>query len=150
VATQLQYGADTLVSSFSPPDGAYQHSKGSSPGSISLSASPAFGHGISTTFAPFAAGGLGPFPLAFYQNVTNQPLFGQGNGTYCDNIVRFFGTSITKPVGIQGNVTIFAPWFNRTAATTFSGIPGLKLDTAFVENNFKPCAELKGFAYGGQ
>jgi hypothetical protein len=86
--------------------------------------------------------------------VTNQPSF--GNGSSCDNMIRFFNTSITTgnnaPVPIKGHVKL-ASADVLPEPTTFRGVYGFKADTAFIENNYLPCASLKGYggpeAYGG-
>ena len=93
-------------------------------------------------------------------NVTNQPIFGCANTTClltCDNMIRFFHTNITagpfQPVGISGSVSL-APaarsgvtFFPRGA--NFWDVKGVKLDVAFIENNYRDCNSLKGYQYMG-
>ena len=71
------------------------------------------------------------------------------NGTTCDNMIRFFNTTISTgnqaPVGVRGNVTAQVP--GRLGTSSFEGVYGIKVDTAFIENNYLPCDSLKG--YGG-
>lgn len=95
-----------------------------------------------------------------YTNVTNQPIFGCANSTCpltCDNMVPFFHTNITaglfQPVGISGSVSL-APaarsgvtFFPRGA--NFWDVKGVKLDVAFIENNYRDCNSLKGYQYMG-
>ena len=72
-------------------------------------------------------------------------------------MIRFFHTNITagpfQPVGISGSVSL-APaarsgvtFFPRGA--NFWDVKGVKLDVAFIENNYKDCNSLKGYQYMG-
>jgi len=153
VAAAALYGQKTTVITATPPNDPYEYvSPATIPGEIYWEAKDILNITtlLSVTFAPLASGGLGPYPLSFYQNVTNQP--GSVNGVTCDNQLRFFNTVITQgayvPVGVQGNVTITAPYLPTT--TTFKGVYALKLDTAFIENNYVPCKNLAGYTYGGE
>ncbi|MCJ1394046.1 hypothetical protein MMC18_006924 [Xylographa bjoerkii] len=100
---------------------------------------------VAVEFAP--AGSAGPYSLNFYKNVTNQPSF--STGVLCDNFVTLYNSSVTEgqyaPVVVRGNVSVAAPYL--PTAMAFTGVYGLKIDRAFVENNYMACSSLKG--YGG-
>lgn len=95
-----------------------------------------------------------------YTNVTNQPTFGCADSTClltCDNMIRFFHTKITagpvQPSGISGSVSL-APvaksgvtFFPHGAK--FKDVKGVKMDVAFIENNYRNCASLEGYQYMG-
>ncbi|MCJ1382166.1 hypothetical protein MMC17_005278 [Xylographa soralifera] len=102
---------------------------------------------VAVEFAP--AGSAGPYPLNFYKNVTNQPSF--STGVLCDNFVTLYNSSVTEgqyaPVVVVGNVSVAAPYL--PTAMTFTGVYGLKVDRAFIENNYMACASLKGYAGTG-
>lgn len=95
-----------------------------------------------------------------YTNVTNQPTFGCANPTClltCDNMIRFFHTNITagsfRPLGISGSVSL-APGAKSGVAfyphgAEFQNVRGVKLDIAFIENNWRSCESLKGYQYMG-
>jgi hypothetical protein len=84
-----------------------------------------------------------------YRNVTNQPSF--SSGVACDNIVTLYNSSVTvgeyAPVVVKGSVSIVAPYFPVT--TTFRDVYGLKVDRAFIENNYVACSGLKGYSGTG-
>ncbi|KAK6355676.1 hypothetical protein TWF718_000069 [Orbilia javanica] len=85
-------------------------------------------------------------PWNFIRNITNQPF--TGNFLLCDNQIRIFNTSLTKPpfdpTPVAGRVFLDSKLY-----------PGLKLDrndakgwlfaAAFKENNFLPCPVYKGY-----
>lgn len=69
------------------------------------------------------------------------------SGDTCDNMIRFFNTTISTgdraPVGVHGNVTAQVP--SLAGTSSFEGVYGIKVDTAFIENNYLPCNSLKGY-----
>ena len=92
--------------------------------------------------------------------MTNQPTFGCANSTClltCDNMIRFFHTNITagrfQPLGISGSVSL-APAVKSGVdffphGAKFRDVKGVKLDVAFIENNYRSCGSLKGYQYMG-
>ncbi|KAG8879271.1 hypothetical protein FRB97_001801 [Tulasnella sp. 331] len=149
------YGINVTTAIFDPPNDQYAFvpaSENPTPGAIYFTATSLLGSTlVSAVYAPMASGGIGQYPLSFYQNVTNQPTF--GNGIVCDNQIRFFNTPITQgdylPIGIQGNITIADPNMPQLSAT-YTNVFGVKLDTAFIENNLQNCTSLKGDTYQGE
>ena len=73
------------------------------------------------------------------------------DGLTCDNMIRFFNTRITQPpylpIPVIGEITIAPP---SVAAGNYKHVQGLRLDTAFLENNYVSCESMKGYTYGGQ
>ncbi|CBX96212.1 hypothetical protein IAQ61_001388 [Plenodomus lingam] len=88
------------------------------------------------------------YPLSYFQNVTNQPMF--GNGKTCDNMIRLFNTSVTTAPNridqVMGSVTTNVGPLK--GERTWKGVYGLRLDTAFIENNYLPCESLRGYGTG--
>lgn len=91
------------------------------------------------------------FPLAFYRNVTNQPWFGNNN-SICDNMKRYWNTSLSqgvnKPRNVKSVIKLGSPFVPKT--TLWKGVKGIRATTAFLENNFLPCEQLKGYAGTGE
>ncbi|KAK7533944.1 uncharacterized protein J3D65DRAFT_647021 [Phyllosticta citribraziliensis] len=90
---------------------------------------------------------LGPYSMQFYINATNQPTYANPSRG-CDNMIRFFNTSITappyQPVGVKGHVKVSDPFF--PGGQEWHDVWGLRLDTAFIEHNFIKCEKLKGYS----
>ncbi|KAK3951727.1 hypothetical protein QBC32DRAFT_362374 [Pseudoneurospora amorphoporcata] len=55
----------------------------------------------------FSSGSPYSYPLDFFKNITNQPIFASPGGS-CDNMIRFFDTSMSRgkfaPVPVKGRV----------------------------------------------
>ena len=96
------------------------------------------------------SGKIAPVPLAFYKNVTNQPMFGN-NTSVCDNMISFWNTTIStgayEPRGVVGDVLLSPPLVPE--GRVFKGVRGIRADRAFIENNYLPCKSLKGYAGTG-
>jgi hypothetical protein len=147
------YGITVLPATFDPADAPYAHS---SPGgqdyifSVYPNANASQTLGLppaaSVCFQPTSAAHA--LPLAFYRNVTNQPTFGN-NTAVCDNLIRFWNTSVTaglnEPENVLGVVRLSPPLVGEE--TVWSGVKGVRATEAFLENNDVPCAMLRG--YGG-
>ncbi|EIN06050.1 hypothetical protein PUNSTDRAFT_54339 [Punctularia strigosozonata HHB-11173 SS5] len=92
-----------------------------------------------------------PYPIGFYKNITNQPLFGSVSTTTCDNFITLFNSSVTAapfaPVPVKGTLTVLPPFF--PTATTFTDVFGLQMDNAFVEHTGVECSALKGYSGTG-
>lgn len=140
-----EYGTAVSATAFAPGCEAYERSAN---GSFSFAgrATDASGAYASVTFSPLEPG-TSPFPLDFYQNVTNQPIF--ANGTQCDNQVRLFNSTINEPQEVR--VTVFsnlAP-MEEDASAGVQDMFGLVIDTPFVEFNGLDCQTLKGYSGTG-
>lgn len=92
---------------------------------------------------------ISPFPLSFYKNVTNQPLFGN-NSDLCDNQISFWNTTISTgphaPQVVIGGMMVPSDVLPRRKRF-YRGVNGIRAQRAFLENNYRNCEELKG--YGG-
>lgn len=86
-----------------------------------------------------------PFPIAFYQNITNQPIF--SNGTTCDQQIRLFNSTINQgdfsPVPVKGTILSNLPPLDASAGMDAFGI---LVDTPFIEHNLLDCQSLKGYS----
>jgi hypothetical protein len=118
---------------------------------------------VTTKFTPLKS--IGRYPLEFYKNITNQPIFTKGDT--CDNQITLFvylfspkpfltsgsfNTTLTTgnniPVGIRGKVSILPPYFPEPGCD-FNNVYGVKVDVAFVENTGVNCSLLKGYSGTG-
>lgn len=81
--------------------------------------------------------------------ITNQPSV--SNRAVCDNFISLCNSSISEGqnalVVVQANVSIAAPYLPTT--TAFAGVYGLKIDRAFIENNYESCSSLNGYSATG-
>ena len=151
IAGTEAYGTPALPATFDPPNAAYKSTSPHSE-SISFSVYPNASETLkqppaaSVRFRPASASHS--FPLAFYRNVTNQPIFGN-NTVVCDKFIRFWNTTVTKgqyrPVNLQGDVKVSPPLVHEV--TTWKNVQGVRATQAFLENNLVPCHNLAH--YGG-
>ncbi|KFZ18836.1 hypothetical protein V501_00990 [Pseudogymnoascus sp. VKM F-4519 (FW-2642)] len=139
------YGQIAIPATFKPENNSYAFSHPSRGGQeIFLNAytNESDSAVVTTKFKPLSS--VGPWPLEFYVNVTNQPIF--ADGVKCDQQITFFNTTLStganSPVGIIGDISISAPYL--PSDSTFRNVFGLKLDVAFLENNLLECPSLKG------
>lgn len=139
------YGTAVTPTTFEPACDAYSRAAN---GSYSFEGQAADGSGTyaALTFAALAQDTPNPYPVEFYQNVTNQPIF--ANGTQCDRQVRLFNSTINQgafaPVPVQG--TIFSNMAPLDASAGFGNVFGMLIDTPFVEFNGLDCQSLKGYS----
>lgn len=138
------YGTTVFPSSFQPGCNAYGRLPN---GTTTFSGNATDGSGVHATlqFSPLDPGTANPFPIAAYQNMTNQPIF--GNGTTCDQQVRLFNSTINQgqfaPVPVRGSIVSNLAPFDYSAGV--NGVFGLLVDTPFVEFNGLDCQNLKGY-----
>ncbi|KAL9098616.1 MAG: hypothetical protein Q9163_005760 [Psora crenata] len=166
IAGAQPYGEDTVRSTFDPAKEPYAALPGSTDGRIYFNASSTIGGSsaadLQVVYVPQSGscGELGDYPLTFYANVTNQPYFGCANSSClltCGNMIRFFRTNLTqgrfRPIGIMGNVSLAASAESGVSifpqGGVWRGVKGVNVDTAFIENNYLRCEDLKGFHYLG-
>jgi len=80
-----------------------------------------------------------------YANISNQPIF--GNGSTCDQQITLFNTTLSTgqnaPIGVQGSVSIAKPYLDPNRDNFFDNVFGVKVDIAFIENNYLDCNTLK-------
>jgi len=137
----LAYGTNTFPATFDPPCDAYRAAPAKHPDTTSFSAK-ADAASLSTLFSSTPTQ---PFPLSFFQNVTNQPMF--ADGKTCDNMIRLFNTSVTTAPNRIESVrgTVKANILPFTEEREWQDVYGLRLDTAFIENNYLPCENFRGY-----
>lgn len=133
------YGIDTIPAVFEPECDAYRST--SKPGETRFSATSESGKAsIETLFEPSEAGWT--YSLEFFKNVTNQPIF--ADGKTCDNMIRLFNTSVTTGIEtVKGSVRAEMPPFSEEKV--WEGVEGIRLDSAFIENNYLPCESFRGY-----
>ncbi|KAB5531171.1 hypothetical protein GE09DRAFT_973875 [Coniochaeta sp. 2T2.1] len=95
--------------------------------------------------AVLASSGASPYSIEMFKNITNQPTF--ANGSTCDQMIRLFGTSISRaayePVFVRGRVKAnMAP---LDGEQEWKGVYGVQVATPFVENNYLDCSGLRGY-----
>lgn len=83
--------------------------------------------------------------MSFFKNITNQPIF--ADGKTCDNMIRLFNTSVSvapnRIESVQGTVRV--KMFPLESEEEWMGVYGLRMDTAFIENNYLPCESFRGY-----
>lgn len=138
------YGTTVYATKFGPGCNAYEHLRGSS---IYFSGQATDNSGIyaKLEFSPLSPEASNPFPVEFYQNVTNQPIF--GDGIRCDNQIRLFNSTLNQgeyaPVAVKG--TVFSNLEPLGAMEGLGDVFGILIDTPFIEFNGLDCEALKGY-----
>jgi hypothetical protein len=139
------YGTNVFPATFEPECNAYRAvPNAEKPGTTHFSArSLDSTASLTTLFAPTEES---PFPLSFFKNFTNQPTF--ADGKTCDNMIRLFNTSLTTaPNGIERvKGTVRANILPFGGEREWSNVHGLRMDTAFIENNYLDCEGFRGYA----
>ncbi|KAF2641080.1 hypothetical protein P280DRAFT_399159 [Massarina eburnea CBS 473.64] len=138
------YGTNTFPASFEPGCDAYRSVPNSKKSGTtyfsarSLESSESLSTLFSTTEEEM-------FPLSFFKNFTNQPTF--ADGKTCDNMIRLFNTTVSaqgKGVErVKGTVRANIHPFSKEHE--WRGIHGLRLDSAFIENNYLSCESFRGY-----
>ncbi|KAH8722949.1 hypothetical protein GQ44DRAFT_621528 [Phaeosphaeriaceae sp. PMI808] len=138
----MDYGTNTFAAIFDPPCDAYQSVPTvKEPRTTSLNAE-ADAASVSVIFSSTLDE---PFPLSFFKNITNQPIF--ADGKTCANMIRLFNTSATtapnRIESVKGSVKANIPPF--VGEQEWADVYGIRLATAFIENNYLPCADFRGY-----
>jgi hypothetical protein len=132
----MDYGTNVFPSVFDPPCDAYR-SAPKAPDTTIFSAKSSEAS-VHTTFSLADQ----VYPWQFFKNVTNQPTFADGNS--CDNMIRLFDTSVTVGIeNVKGSVQARIPPFEKEFK--WDGVHGVRLDSAFIENNYLPCEQFRGY-----
>ena len=141
------YGTNTFPATFEPGCDAYRAIPDSKkPGTTYFSATSLSGsESLSTLFSPITTKDDDAFPLSFFKNFTNQPTF--ADGKTCDNMIRLFNTSLSTAGNgierVQGTVRANVHPFAHELE--WRNVYGIRLDSAFIENNYLPCENFKGY-----
>jgi len=141
------YGTNVFGASFDPPCDAYRSIPSyDADSSATYFSAKSTGNNTASVDTQFSCVQDSPFPLSFYKNVTNQVMF--ADAKTCDNMIRLFNTSVsTSPNRIEtvkGTVKATMPPF--TEEHEWSGVYGIRLDSAFIENNYLPCENFRGYS----
>lgn len=138
------YGTNVFAATFEPGcEASVRLANGSS--SFRANATDDSGKYAMVDIKPLDQGASSPFPLEFYQNITNQPIF--ANGTHCDNQIRLFNSTINQPQMVK--VSLFSNVPPLDAGAGVQDMFGMVIDTPFVEFNGLDCATLKGYSGTG-
>lgn len=150
------YGTAVSAAAFSPNCEAYERAADDDGGAaVALAANATDGSDtfVRLRFAPLDAA-ANPFPLALYQNITNQPIF--ANGTQCDRQIRLFNSTLNQgafaPVPVRGSIaTNLAPLDTTTnqGLLLTDDVFGMLIDTPFIEYNGLDCQSLQGYSGTG-
>jgi hypothetical protein len=139
----MDYGTNVFPAIFDPPCDAYRSLPDAQDTTIFSAKTASPDARVHTQFS-LAANDLS-FPLAVFKNVTNQPTFADGKS--CDNMIRLFDTSVTvapnRIESVRGSVRAHLPPLTREME--WNDVYGLRMDTAFIENNYLPCENFRGY-----
>ena len=149
IAGTAAYNITVLPATFAPGNAAYtEESWGELSFEVFAGLAQVLGDPPAASVLFHETNSISPLPLSFFKNTTNQPQFG-GNGLLCDNMIRFWNTTLSKgenvPIGLLGTVNLSPPVV--PSQVVYSGVHGVAATTAFIENNYMNCSTLKG--YGG-
>lgn len=133
------YGTNTFPAAFEPQCDAYRGVEGM-PGATAFNARSEDGAAFVDTLLETTQQEVPG--LEFFRNVTNQPTF--ADGKTCDNMIRLFNTSVTTSIeSVKGSVRAKIPPFKDEKV--WDGAEGIRLDSAFIENNYLPCENFRGY-----
>lgn len=134
------YGTNAFPASFDPACDAYRSVPDQPVGTTKFEARDVHGEAHVSTLFEKSEGWT--YPLQFFMNVTNQPTF--ADGKTCDNMIRLFNTSVTREIEtVRGSVKARIPPLREERV--WDGVEGIRFDSAFIENNYLPCENFKGY-----
>lgn len=100
---------------------------------------------MSLDFASIGGCKASEYTLDFFKNITNQPSF--ANGTTCDQMIRFFNTTVTEPpydpVAVVGNVSSNLEPFSE--GVNLTSLHGFQVASAFIERNYLNCSDFQSY-----
>ena len=139
-----KYGTNTIRSFFEPSCDAYQAVPNAEPGTTAFGAKSILANKASIIMRQSLTTDS-PYPLSFFKNITNQPIF--ADGKTCDQQIRLFNTRLTtspfKIDTVKGSVSAKIPPFD--GKQQWNNVYGIRLATAFIENNYLPCEQFRGY-----
>lgn len=151
IAGTEAYGIAALPSTFDPANAPYKPTsfyKNDFVFSVDPIAPKSLGLPAAASVRFWPATAANALPLAFYRNITNQPIFGNNN-TVCDNVIRFWNTSLSEGDNqskyLRGTVRLGPPLVHKE--TIWRDVEGIRAAQAFLENTLVPCQMLA--RYGG-
>lgn len=142
----MDYGTNTFPATFEPGCDAYRAVPHSKKPSTTYFSAKSSGPGAASATILFSSTEEELYPIEFFKNFTNQPTF--ADGKTCDNMIRLFNTSVTTSPNrierVRGTVKVRLPPFN--GEQEWRNVDGLRLDTAFIENNYLNCEDFRGYS----
>ncbi|KAF2657701.1 hypothetical protein K491DRAFT_315246 [Lophiostoma macrostomum CBS 122681] len=142
----MDYGTNVFAATFEPTCNAYKSVSKSKKLGTTFSGAKSLETGAASLSTMFSSTEEELFPLHFFKNFTNQPTF--ADGKTCDNMIRLFNTSVTTAPNrierVVGTVKAKLPPFSTEQE--WRNVYGLRLDTAFIENNYLPCENFRGYS----
>ncbi|KAL6153991.1 hypothetical protein ACJQWK_01998 [Exserohilum turcicum] len=144
------YGTHTFPATFDSACNAYSGVPDAKrPGTTTSSSAKSTDATTSNTTAAlatlFSATTKKPYPISFFANVTNQVIFADAKS--CDNQIRLFNTSLStapnKIEFVRGSVR--AKFWPFDTEHVWNNVYGVRLATAFIENNYLPCENFRGY-----
>ncbi|CAO2647611.1 Nn.00g085330.m01.CDS01 [Neocucurbitaria sp. VM-36] len=141
----MDYGTKTFPSSFEPSCDAYRVVPDAKQTGTTYFSAKSAESGAAAVTTLFSSTVEEPFPLSFFKNFTNQPTF--ADGKTCDNMIRLFNTSVTTAPNRIETVkgTVKANIYPFENEQEWRDVYGLRMDTAFIENNYLPCENFRGY-----
>ncbi|KAF2472441.1 uncharacterized protein BDR25DRAFT_302628 [Lindgomyces ingoldianus] len=145
----MDYGTITFPATFEPGCDAYRSVPNSKRPETTYFSARSLEPGAASLSTLFSSTKDEIFPLEFFKNFTNQPTF--ADGKTCDNMIRLFNTSVsTAPNAIQPvKGTVRAHLAPFTSEQEWTNVYGLRLDSAFIENNYLSCESFRGYSGHG-
>jgi hypothetical protein len=140
IGGSMQYGTVVSPATFEPECNAYAKS---ADGTTSIHARSIDGQTfVELSGAAKRSANQPEFPLAFLEQILNQPAF--ADGSTCDRMQRPFDTSLSKgvfaPKFVKGDVRArLGPFAD---VEVWRGLQGVQVATPFVEDNYLDCRTL--------
>jgi hypothetical protein len=150
------YGTQVYPAAFDPPCNPYEFSASSHhPGSTYFTARAENDTALmETLFQISVLERLEEFPIQFFVNATNQPVF--ADGLSCDMYTTFWNTTLAQganaPVPVSGTVRAGLSIFDKAPGKemTWENAVGVRVDLAFLENGPISCEGLQGYSGPGE
>ncbi|KAL6709864.1 hypothetical protein ACN47E_000649 [Coniothyrium glycines] len=145
LAGAANYGIKVYPATFDPVCDAYRAVPDAQQAGTTFAGAKSVLDGVASLATTFATTDEPMFSLNFFKNVTNQVVF--SDGKVCDNMIRLFDTNVTTSPNridsVVGSVKI--NMFPFAKEQEWQAVHGLRLDTAFIENNYLPCENFRGY-----
>jgi hypothetical protein len=150
------YGTQVYPAGFDPPCNAYEFSSSSHhPESTYFTAKAENNTAlIETLFRTNMLEKPEEFPMQFFVNATNQPIF--ADGLSCDMYTTFWNTTLAQganaPVPVSGTVRARFSVFDKALdkEMIWADAVGVRVDLSFIEHGPISCEGLKGYSGPGE
>jgi hypothetical protein len=150
------YGTQVYPASFDPPCNPYEFSASSRHSESTYFTTKATNDTalMETLFQASVLEKPEEFPIQFFVNATNQPVF--ADGLSCDMYTTFWNTTLAQganaPVPVSGTVRAGLSIFDKTPGKemTWENVVGIRVDMAFLEDGPISCEGLRGYSGPGE